>query len=638
MSYTIVGVIGHIDHGKTSLVAALTGKDTDTHPEEKRRGITIDLGFASFTEGSHQFALIDAPGHQKYIGNLLAGVSGIDVGLLVVAVDQGIQEQTLEHASILHTLGVEKLIVVLSRIDLATEEARDELQEELEIFLDDFGFTDVPMIPVSSVRNVGIDQLKTRLCELAATLPQRDEGTYFRMPVDRVFTMPGRGCVIAGTVWTGQVSNGDSLQLASTGTLVRVRNVEVHGISAENSRVGCRTALNIAGISANDISRGDEVLQPDIFEPSRFLLVELKTFPQIPEIKCPATLQLHTAAMACSARITGTRRLQPAQSAVVVLEAEVPVVATFGQKCLLRLPYPVGTVAGGTVVAAIGDESRRSRKLIEFGERIALAEGVERLIAWVDFLGEVEVSEAWCETKLGIPAIQMQDLIEEAIRSERVLQTGEHTRLVSQQTGNLVRKKLIELLTQQAEDSHDAWAIQDSVIRQAEGFASREFIQRTVDELVVQKKLVRVGRRIALATDENSLSKKQISRMQQIVDRFRDQRTPPTLKDVAAELELPLDTVRSLARFAVQTGLLLDTGHDLLIEAVVFHEMCGELQSLFAATPELSVADIRDRWQVTRKHAIPFLEYCDRNDVTVRVENLRTAGPRLPEFAEQTVS
>ena len=173
MWYSIIGVTGHIDHGKTSLVAALTGKDTDTHPEEKRRGITIDLGFASFNEQGHQFALIDAPGHQKYIGNLLAGVSAIDAGLLVVACDQGIQAQTLEHASILHMMGVEELIVVLSRTDLASEDMEAELREELELFLDDFGYQNTPMIAVSSVNGTGLAELKSELCRAAEGVTAR---------------------------------------------------------------------------------------------------------------------------------------------------------------------------------------------------------------------------------------------------------------------------------------------------------------------------------------------------------------------------------------------------------------------------------------------------------------------------------
>ena len=259
MSYTIVGVIGHIDHGKTSLVAALTGVDTDTHPEEKRRGITIDLGFAAFTDGDHRYALIDAPGHQKYIGNLLAGVSGIDVGLLVVACDQGIQAQTLEHAAILQSLGVSKLIVAISRIDLSDEATRMELSEELDVFLADFGFVDIPKVMVSSVTGEGLDDLRSLLREHSRTA-DRAAPSQFRMPIDRVFTIPGRGCVVAGTLWSGRVAVGDHVQLSRTGEIIRVRELEVHGDSVSQSQVGLRTAINLASVSASDIVRGDELV------------------------------------------------------------------------------------------------------------------------------------------------------------------------------------------------------------------------------------------------------------------------------------------------------------------------------------------------------------------------------------------
>lgn len=636
MSYTIVGVIGHIDHGKTSLVAALTGTDTDTHPEEKRRGITIDLGFASFEEQGHQFALIDAPGHQKYIGNLLAGVSAIDVGLLVVACDQGIQAQTLEHASILQTLGVKRLIVALSRIDLASKSVQEELREELDLFLDDFGFSEVPMIPISSTQSIGIDELKAELCRAAADTPERHAGRLFRMPVDRVFTIDGRGCVIAGTVWSGTVSNGDTLQVISQGTTipVRIRGVEVHGETVESSRVGYRTALNVAGISAKDVARGDELLEPGAFVATRYLLAEVKTFGQIPDIKCPATMQLHIAAAGCSARLTGTRRLKAGQSTIVVVEAETPVVAGFGQKILLRLPYPVGTVAGGTVLAALGTDTRRSKKLIEFGERIALAEDFERLIAWVDFLGEVDPTSEWCETTLGIAADSRESIISQAVETGRVLPLDGGKKLFSKATRDLIQRNVIALLAKRAEEEQDAWSIEDSVIRQVEGFGSPQFIRNTLLQLVSDGKLVRVGKMVALATDENTLSKKQLARMEQIVSLFRDKRTPPSLKEVAAELDQPIDKVRSLTRFAVQTGLLLDTGNDLLLSSAVFEQLCLELKALFAENPEQSVAEIRDRWQVTRKHAVPFLEYCDRNEFTKRNENIRTAGSALETLPE----
>lgn len=632
MTYTIVGVIGHIDHGKTSLVAALTGTDTDTHPEEKRRGITIDLGFASFTEGDHQFALIDAPGHQKYIGNLLAGVSGIDIGVLVVACDQGIQAQTLEHASILQTLGVRQLIVALSRIDLATPTAQDELREELELFLDDYGFHDVPMVPVASVKNIGITELKARLCEFADSVSPRTTGRYFRMPVDRVFTMPGRGCVIAGTVWSGSVSIGDHLELADSGQTVRVREVEVHGQAVETSRIGYRTALNVTGTSASEVQRGDELLQPGVFPKSRHLLVEIRTFRDAPDIKCPATLQLHIAATACSARITGTRRLTPAQSSVVVVETENPVVATFGQKCLFRLPYPVGTIGGATILATLASETRRNRKLIELGEKIAMSDDPERIMAWTEFLVELTPAPEWCELQAGIGENNREAVIQKAIESGHVLKLPDRSTLVSVSGIARIKRHLVDLLARQAEETQDAWVVEDSVIRQTEGFGSVPLIRQALLALVDDGSVVRLGNMVAIASDTNTLSKKQLERMERIIGLFADSRSPPHLKEIADQLQLPLETVTSLSRFAVQTGVLLDTGKGLLISAQVFRQLCGELRDLFAIAEEQSVADIRDRWQVTRKHAVPFLEYCDRLQVTRRSENVRTAGPALVKY------
>ena len=634
MSYTIVGVIGHIDHGKTSLVAALTGVDTDTHPEEKRRGITIDLGFASFSDGDHQFALIDAPGHQRYIGNLLAGVSGIDIGLLVVACDQGIQEQTLEHASILQMLGVKRLIVALSRVDLATEEQQAELKVELELFLDDYGFRDIPMIPVSSVTKTGLAELKTRLCEFAGCLEARAVGTYFRMPVDRVFTLPGRGCVIAGTVWSGGVKVGDNLQLTGVDEIVRVREIEVHGKNSTESKSGHRTALNVTGVSASDVKRGDELIQPDVYQRSRHLLMELRTLRGTSEIKCPATLQLHIGATACSARITGVRRLRPAQSVVVVVETESPVVATFGQKCLFRLPYPVGTLGGATVLATIGDELTRTRKLMEFGEKLAISDAVERLVAWTEFLNEVDPTDEWCELQLGIPAKERAEVIDSAIAAGSVEKLVGSDHLISIQAVDHIKGFMLKFLGKQAEESTDAWCVEESLVQQAKGFGTRELIRRALRSLVDDGNIVQLGLRVAIASDANSLSKKQISRMEKIVALFDDNRSPPSTKEIAAELQLPLEAVTSLSRFAVQAGILLDCGDGLLLSASTFQTLCCELRTLFTAGSERTAADIKDHWGVTRKHAIPFLEFCDVMKATRRAGNVRTAGEHLDRLAD----
>lgn len=632
MSYTIVGVVGHIDHGKTSLVAALTGVDTDTHPEEKQRGITIDLGFASFAEGDQQFALIDAPGHQRYMSNLLAGVSGIDIGLLVVACDQGIQAQTLEHASILQILGVTRLVVVLSRADLADKKTQVELREELEVFLDDFGFTNVPMITTSLVTNTGIDDLKLRLCEFARNVETRRVGKYFRMPVDRAFTLPGRGCVIAGTVWSGTVNVGDSLFLTGSERTVRVREVEVHGQPATASTAGYRTALNITGVSASDVKRGDELIHSAYLR-SKHLLVELRTLPGTPEIKCPATLQLHIGAGACSARVTGARRLKPSQSVVVVVETRTPVVASIGQKCLFRLPYPAGTVGGATVLATIGDELTRTRKLVELGETLALCGMDERLVAWTEFLREVDATEAWCELQLDIPVAEREAVIEAAVASGKVEKLSGGTYLISLQSVDNIQRFILKLLAKQTKESTDAWVVEESVVQQAKGFGTPKVIRRSLLSLVDDGRIVRLGNRIAIASDDNALSKNQIARMEKIVALFENNRSPPSTKVIAETLHLPEASVTSLSRFGVQAGILLDCGSGLLLSFQTFQTLCQELQELFDQNPQQTVAEIRDHWQVTRKHAIPFLELCDVKNITQRNGDVRIAGAELKPFA-----
>ncbi|MCA9037507.1 MAG: selenocysteine-specific translation elongation factor [Planctomycetaceae bacterium] len=633
MSYTIVGVIGHIDHGKTSLVAALTGVDTDTHPEEKRRGITIDLGFASFTENGHQFALIDAPGHQRYVGNLLAGVSRIDVGLLVVACDQGIQAQTLEHASILQLLGVRRLVVVISRIDLADAAACDELRGELELFLEDYDFHDVPMIPVSTVQSRGIDELKLTLFAEASQVQHRPFAGFFRMPVDRVFSMPGRGCVVAGTVWSGSVKVGDHLELGADRRMVRVRDVEVHGEQVAQSVAGHRTALNVVGVAVDQVHRGDEVLDPEVFPRSSFLLMEVKTVKTSPTLKCPATVQLHLGATACRGRITGVRRLQPGESAVVLVEADQPVVATFGQRCLFRLPYPVGTVGGASVLAALDQTTRRTRTLIELGEQLAMSDAAERIVAWVDFCGELEASPVWCELQAGISRDAILEAVDVAVAGGRVIRLDGGTHLASVRAMEQISRRAQEFLHRQAQEARDAWIVEESLIRQLEGFGTPELVRMCLQQLVDQNVVVRLGRMVAIASDETSLSKKQRARLESVVAAFEGNRSPPTLKELSDQLQLPLDAVTSLTRFGVQTGMLLDAGNGLLISSVVFAELCQELLELFHQQSRRSVAEIRDRWNVTRKHAVPFLEFCDRLEITVRDENERSAGPAIAGYA-----
>ena len=388
--------------------------------------------------------------------------------------------------------------------------------------------------------------------------------------------------------------------------------------------------MNITGVSATDVSRGHELLEPDVFRVSRHLLVELKTVRDGAELKCPATLQLHLGAAAVSARITGVRRLRPGESAVVLVETNQPVVGTFGQKCLFRLPYPVGTVGAATILASIGDELTRARKLVELGEKLAIFEATDRLVAWTEFLGETAPTPNWCELQLGIPVEHQADTIAAATSNDSVDSLNDGKLLVSKVATDNVRRFVTATLKRHADEEADAWCVEESIIQQAKSFGTTQMIRRAVESLVDDKTIVRLGMRIAIASDENSLSKKQLARMEKIVALFENNRHPPSTKEIASELQLPIDAVTSLSRFAVQAGILLDCGDGLLLSASTFETLCDELRQLFSESSERTVAEIRDHWAVTRKHAIPFLELCDSLKVTNRRENVRTAGPMLP--------
>jgi selenocysteine-specific elongation factor len=628
MSYTIIGVIGHIDHGKTSLVAALTGVDTDTHPEEKRRGITIDLGFATFSHGDDQFALIDAPGHQKYIGNLLAGVSAVDIGLLVVACDQGIQAQTLEHAAILQSLGVSKLIVAMSRNDLVDEATQVELAEELEFFLSEFGFEDIPKLPLSSVTGEGLDELRALLSQLARKT-ERSASEHFRMPVDRIFTVEGRGCVVAGSPWSGVLSVGDQVQIARTGQLARVREIEVHGQDREQSRIGERTALNLAGVSSTTLVRGDELVAKNTHTPASRILVELTMFNDANEVRCPTTIQLHSATNATAARLFGPRTIAGGECAIVLVDVEQPIVATHGQACLFRRPYPVGSFAGGRVLGTVQPAAKQTTRLLDMGARLRDSSPAERLTAWVDFHGEASLQPIALELNIGVKADQLDDVIQQCLQAGTIIST-DNQNLTSPKLLPRLSKFLLNLLTHQARSTDDAWLDVQSVVQRALPLASAQTVRILLEQMIKEKQIVRVNRMIAVPSETTVLSKKQLNRMKQLLALYLDERKPPTLKEAAVALDSPPDTVASLIRFATQQRILIDLGNGFFVSQQSFDTLCDELRNLFTESAQRTVAEIRDHWQITRKHAIPLLEYCDRYRITLRDGDVRIQGDGMP--------
>ena len=653
MPYSIVGVVGHIDHGKTSLVAALTGIHTDTHPEEKQRGITIDLGFAHLTDEGRQFAFIDAPGHQKYIGNLLSGVSHVDIGLLVVACDQGIQAQTLEHVAILQALGVDHLVVVISRVDLCSGDEIAALTAELELFLSEYGFCDFPVLPVSSVTGEGLAELRVELGRHnnAHSHSQQGQGDArsdgpFRMPIDRVFTVSGRGCVVAGAVWTGSVEVGDTLQVARTGELVRVRELESHDEVVDSTHPGFRTAMNLTGTSAALLGRGDELLAPDSHKLASRWLAETALLADAREVRCPAVAQLHTGTTHVEVRITGAKRIKPDEKSVLVMESSAPLVATFNQRGLLRRPYPIGSFASVRILGALPAVVTKQQKAMLKQPAPFAASSSERVLAWIEFFGEWSPDSVEIRQRLGLSPAEFQRTVAALAGNEQVVALKQGG-LVSPAELARCQTELLRLLRVAGEQA-DTWLVESSLLDRARGAAhssrsstpsrssmvsvvsrSPQLFRRALQSLIDAKQVVRFNGRVSLASSETTLSKRQVACMDKLLEALAEERLPPDLKSLADSLGEPLDRLASVGRFAAAQGLVHEVTADWLISDQVCRQYRDSLQQAFQQQASLTASEIKQLWGVNRKRVIALLEYFDQRGFTERDGDVRRAGPAI---------
>jgi selenocysteine-specific elongation factor len=361
MKSVIVGTAGHIDHGKSALVKALTGTDPDRLEEEKRRGITIDIGFAHLElpapgSGSLQLGFIDVPGHERFVRNMLAGAGGIDLVLLIIAADESIKPQTREHFDVCRLLSVRRGITVITKSDLVDSDTLDVVRLEVEEFLRG-SFLDpdhAPIIPVSSKSGAGLEELKQTLARIAAEVPAKNSAAIARLPIDRVFTMKGFGTVVTGTLVAGTISKEDELEVFPSGRKVRVRGVQVHGKAAERAFAGQRTALNLANVTTENLSRGMTLASTNALQSFNRADVSLSLLPSAKPLKDRSRVHLHayTAETIAEVVLLGDKRLAPGQSSFAQLKLAEPMLLLPGDRFILRQFSPVVTIGGGVVLDA----------------------------------------------------------------------------------------------------------------------------------------------------------------------------------------------------------------------------------------------------------------------------------------------
>ncbi len=634
MKAVIVGTAGHIDHGKSALVRALTGTDPDRLEEEKRRGITIDIGFANLDLASPsgeklRLGFVDVPGHERFVRNMLAGIGGIDLVLLVIAADESVKPQTREHFDICRLLSVQRGITVLTKSDLVDAETLEVVKMEVAEYLRG-SFLDPassPIVAVSSKTGSGLDKLRRELARLAAEVPAKDAGAVFRLPIDRVFSMKGFGTVVTGTLISGSVRKDEELEVHPTGQRLRVRGVQVHSAAAEKAIAGQRTALNLAGAETSELARGMMLTPAGLFRPTKRVSVKLNLLPSAKPLRDRARVHLHvfTAETVAEVQLLGARRgepLRPGESGFARLKLDNAAMLLPGDRFIVRQFSPVITIGGGVVLDAL-EPSRR----VKAAERLAFVHAVESadaagvLLARVGRRGAdgMTVAEAVAET--GWLRANVESVAAQLANSRQVSRFGDV----------LVSTDIVAKLRAQMQATVEAFhkanplvaGISREELREKLGVEAEVF--RGVEELLVRDKqlvlggeLVHAAGRGVVLRDDEAESKKQIEAA------FAEAGLKvPLLKDVLASL--PIDKVRAekIVTLLLRDRVLVKIGDDLVFHRDALEGLRKMVVAQKSKTPKLNVVAFKDLIGVTRKYAIPLLEWLDRERVTRRVGDER---------------
>ncbi|HEV2672274.1 MAG TPA: selenocysteine-specific translation elongation factor [Gemmatimonadales bacterium] len=617
MGRFVIGTAGHIDHGKTALVKALTGVDTDRWEEEKRRGITIDLGFAPIDlPGGIEASIVDVPGHEGFVKNMLAGATGIDVALLVIALDEGLMPQTEEHLAILELLGVRRGIPVLTKRDLVDAEWLALVRTEVSDRLSKSSVRWTEPLAVSAVKGEGLEDLKKALAEVVENLPERPASDHFRLPIDRVFALAGAGTVVTGSTWSGTLAAGESVRLLPLDREVRVRSIEVHGQDTKTAAPGRRTALALVGVAREELERGHVAVTGSGWSPTATLDVALQALPALRKPLAVRTrVRVHLGTAEVMGRVAQVRAIAPGQTALARLLLEKPIVARGGDRFVIRSFSPVTTIGGGVVLDPFPPKRPRvSERGLAAGQPPA-----ERLSRFVDEAGLAGVRVGDLPVRLGILPGDVAPTI--AAAGKGVLALGEL--LVARRAIAAAVERLAAAVT----EYHETHPLDAGVSLQALR-ASVNAPSQVHDVLIdfgVKKQAFELAEGGAVVRQpgwQAAMRSRAGDAGGRIAQRLADARWQlPTVSELQRELADP--AVPALLAHLAREGAVerVDQERYALKQSLEEFRRAVEdtLRELGSATP----AQFRDRLGLTRKYLIPLLEWADRRGITSRKGDTR---------------
>ncbi|MCE5238428.1 selenocysteine-specific translation elongation factor [bacterium] len=651
----IIGTAGHIDHGKTALVKALTGVDADTLEEEKRRGITIELGFVFMPLGGArqecrayprptappegrgtsprpteaQIVFIDVPGHERLVRTMVAGAANLDAAMLVIAADEGVAAQTREHLDILRLLGVQHGLVALTKADLVDEARLQVVTEQIRAFVADSFLAEAPIIPVSAVTQAGIEALRRTLTDLARQVTPRQDSGVFRMPVDRVFTMHGFGTVVAGTVLSGHVQVGDQVEVFPEGLTARVRGVQVHGQKEPRSWTGRRTALNVPDLKKDDLRRGQTAGAPGSLQPTTRLDAQLFLLPSADELKHRARVRLHLGTDEVIARVTllDRERVAPGDTATVQFALERAAVAVARDRFVVRTFSPLMTIGGGAILDAAPPRHRRFDEDLMTG--LAELEGDARQVVARTLR---DAREPRSLQGLVLDTGQPESAVEAAVAE--LLEEGEAVRLgdgqvLHRERLDEQRDRLVGLLRAYYE-RHPArlWMPLPELQSQFLQRAPRPVLDYLLRDLQATGVLVRREVRVRLADRRIELPPAEQKLAERLEALYRRAGlSTPAEDDVREELRVPAGVFSSVMTALVEQEILVRLSDRVTVHAEPLQALRERVRNLIERHGSLTVAHLRDEAGVSRKYALAALEYFDQIGYTRREGDARVLKP-----------
>jgi selenocysteine-specific elongation factor len=646
-SSIIIGTAGHIDHGKTALVRALTGIDTDRLPAEKERGITIELGFAHLDLAGQRYGVVDVPGHERFIKSMVAGAGGIDLVCLVVAVDEGIMPQTREHLDVCELLGVRRGIVVLTKRDLVDDDWCALMIEEVREGLGRSFLAGAPMVPVSARTGAGMDELRAEIARMAATLPSRDVHGAFRLPLDRVFTMRGFGTVVTGTVLGGSVRVGDTVIAHPRGVEAKVRGVEVHGEARDQAQAGMRCALNLSGVAREDLRRGDILSLPEAVTPSHILDARFRYLAtsKAPLPRRSRVLFHHgTAQLMATLVLVEADQLAPGEEGLAQIRLDMiePVAALPGDHFIARGFVPQEhygtTIGGGAIVRVQAPKVRRSVKdAAETIRRMAEAEFDQRLALEIRAASFAGIGIAELGRRLGHGHEALQQALGRLVETGEVIATaGSRDASAADAHASSVycHAETFAALEKQALDYLDAF---HAAQPDSGGMSRQELRTRLPASLPVrlyEALLEALSRRGAIQAEADVVRRAQrrgqarepaLSPLEQtIAETFRGWGlTPERPKDVPAAVRADEKAVRPALERLLKQGVLVRVKPDLYVDAQAMETLRAGLVAHLEAHGQITPAEWKDVTGTSRKYSIPLAEYFDAQKLTLRVGEIR---------------